>query len=180
MVLLLSSNPYICKLTIDGGLIEDVDAINNLYHNDFYGELSEGILKLLSVEVLYLEQKGVLIVINNKNLTLSFEDLINFYRRYDEVIWERYSLYLDLKQRGYIVKGGFSNRLEFRVYKRGAFPLHDPANFIVVGVLEGRPLSLEELDKITRQTRISNKELILAVIDREGGITYYEVGLITL
>ena len=161
-------------------MIEDIDAINNLYYNDFYGELFGGTLKLLSVEVLYLKQKGILTVVNDKDLTFSFENLVNFYRRYDEVIWERYSLYLDLKQKGYIVKGGFSNRLEFRVYKRGASPLHDPANFIVIGVLEGKPLLLEELDKITRQTRISNKELILAVIDREGGITYYEVGLITL
>ena len=179
MVSLLTSNLYMCKLTVDGGLVEDIEAINNLYYNDFYGELSGEVLKLLSVEVLYLEQKSVLTVISNKDLVLSFEDLINFYRKYDEVIWERYSLYLDLKQRGYIVKGGFSSRLEFRVYKRGALPLHDPANFIVIGVLEGKPLSLEELDKITRQTRISNKELILAVIDREGGITYYEVSLIT-
>jgi len=180
MVLLLVSKLYICKLTVDGGLIESIDAINNLYYNDFYGELFGDILKLLSVEVLYLEQKGVLTVVNGKDLTLSFENLINFYKKYDEAIWERYSLYLDLKQRGYIVKGGFSDRLEFRVYKRGASPLHDPASFIVIGVLEGKPLSLEELDKIARQTRISNKELILAVIDREGGITYYEAGLITL
>lgn len=177
---LLTLKPYICKLTIDGGLVEDIEAINDLYHNDFYGELSRGLLKLLSVEVLYLEQREVITVINDKGQNFSFKDLINFYKKYDGNIWERYSLYLDLKQRGYIVKGGFSNKLEFRVYKRGASPLHDPASFIVRGVLEGNPLSLEELDKVARQTRISDKELILAVIDREGGITYYEVGLITL
>jgi tRNA splicing endonuclease len=65
--------------------------------------------------------------------------------------------------------------IDFRVYKRGAKKGTDEAKYLIFTVVEGKPLELRVLDKITKYSISSRKKLVLAVVDRLGEITYYSV-----
>jgi len=60
-------------------------------------------------------------------------------------------------------------------YGKGDNPIEVPPKFYVFKLSEGKPISLKNLRKITQQALVSRKKLIIAVIDRQGDVTYYNV-----
>jgi len=47
-------------------------------------------------------------------------------------------------------------------------------------VVEGEPLDLASLYNMARSARSMRKEPVLAIINRQGEVCYYEVSLVTL
>ena len=82
---------------------------------------------------------------------------------------------MDLRKRGYIVRPGYGDGIEFRVFKRGANFEEDAAKFLIYPVYEGTPIELRDLDKISRVAMSSRKDLIVATVDRLSKTIYYSV-----
>jgi tRNA-intron endonuclease len=135
-----------------------------LHEQGYYGEWEDNKLVLFDVEALYLLDNNKIILVDESNKVL----------KNDPNIWLRYLLYSDLRRRGYVVKEGYGKGLEFRVYRRGAMIGKEPAKYLVYGLIEGKTISISELKNISNKAKLSNKDLIIAVIDRQGEITYYE------
>ncbi len=94
----------------------------------------------------------------------------------------RYMVYSDLKERGYAVRPvrggtgtGTGTDTDLWVYPRGASRGERPAQYLVHILRENDLLSFADLDRLLRSVRNMRKELILAVVDGESDITYYEV-----
>ncbi|MCQ5340464.1 MAG: tRNA-intron lyase [Candidatus Methanomethylicia archaeon] len=145
-----------------------------LYEQGYYGEWEDNKLVLFDVEALYLLDNNKIILVDESNKVLTFQELVNLLLKNDPNIWLRYLLYSDLRRRGYVVKEGYGKGLEFRVYRRGAMIGKEPAKYLVYGLIEGKTISISELKNISNKAKLSNKDLIIAVIDRQGEITYYE------
>lgn len=154
------------------------DAIK-LWNSGFYGELRDGELILTSFEALFLVEGGRLAVYDGDR-ALSFQDLLHYFLRYDSDVWIKYLIYSDLRRRGYVVKPGFGGGVSFRVYRRGAIIGREPAKYLVYGFVEGKPIELKCLSEIIREARSARKDLILAIVDRQGEVTYYDVTQVTL
>ena len=84
----------------------------------------------------------------------------------------RYLVYRDLKERGYVVQPG---GVDFWLYPRGAKPGEKPARYFIRILSERGFLSLKELDALLILARNMRKEPIIAVVDEESDVTYYEV-----
>jgi tRNA-intron endonuclease len=82
---------------------------------------------------------------------------------------------MDLRKRGYIVRTGYGDGIEFRVYKRGADFENDTAKYLIYPVFEGKPIELRDLDKMSRVALGSRKDLIVATVDRLSKPIYYSV-----
>ena len=104
-----------------------------------------------------------------------FESLLIYFTQFDERLWHKYIIYMDLRKRGYIVRTGYGNGIEFRVYKRGADFEKDTAKFLIFPVFEGAPIELRDLDKMSRVALSSRKDLIVATVDRLSKPIYYSV-----
>ncbi|MHA1650302.1 MAG: tRNA-intron lyase, partial [Candidatus Helarchaeota archaeon] len=89
-------------------------------------------------------------------------------------LWVKYLCYKDLRSRGYIVRAGYGTDIDYRVYDRGAQIGVDAAKYLVHTVVEGTPLKLIALDKITKVAKSNRKKLVLAVVDRVGEVTFYK------
>ena len=83
----------------------------------------------------------------------------------------RYVVYKDLRERGYYVQPG---RPDFRVYPRGGHPGKGPAEFYVLVISERNPLPLKEIMEPVRLAGQMRKKLMLAIVDEESDITFYE------
>lgn len=167
----------------DKVIISDPEAIQEFYYNSYIGELENEEpnierLSLNPVEVLLLsERKRLLIYVDNdkKNEIYDFENLLIYFSYYDDKLWHKYVIYMDLRKRGYLVRSGYGEGIEFRVYKRGANFETDSARYLIYPVFEGTPIELRDLDKISRVALSSRKDLIVATVDRLSRPIYYSV-----
>jgi len=164
-------------------IISDKDCTEEFYRNSYIGTLendSEGeeILVLGPLEVLLLcERNRILLYKNNdRNSDLyDFEGLLIYFSQFDDKLWRKYIIYMDLRKRGYIVRTGYGEGIDFLVYKRGADFEKDSAKFLIYPVFEGTPIDLRDLDKMSRVAMSSRKDLIVATVDRLSKPIYYSV-----
>jgi len=161
----------------------DERAIEEFYNTSYIGTLEENsenqsILVFDPIEVLLLCERNRILLWedNDKNKKLyDFESLITYFIQFDDRLWYKYIIYMDLRKRGYIVRTGYGDGIEFRVYKRGADFENDSAKFLIYPVFEGSPIELRDLDKMSRVALASRKDLIVATVDRLSKPIYYSV-----
>lgn len=167
----------------DKVIISDSEGIDEFFRNSYIGNLEqteEGqeTLVLDPIEVLLLIERNRLLIWenNNKNQELfNFEKLLEHFIQYDDRLWHKYIIYMDLRKRGYIVRPGYGEGIEFLVFKRGANFEEDSAKFLIYPIYEGSPIELRDLDKISRVAMSSRKDLIVATVDRLSKPIYYSV-----
>lgn len=156
--------------------ISDPSAADSLHQQSYFGEQREdGKLALSPEEVLVLFERKRLQVLGADGEELTFDTLVKHFSTQISDLWLKYIVYRDLRTRGYIVRRGMGDGIDWRVYKRGAKKGLDEAKYLIFTVVEGKPLELRVLDKITKYSISSRKKLVLAVVDRLGEITYYSV-----
>jgi tRNA-intron endonuclease len=144
-----------------------------------YGAAENDELLLAFYEALYLLDKSMLEVEDEKGKKVDFQRLLQCYEGVDENAWTKYLTYRDLRSRGYVVREGFGLGVDFRVYERGEYG-EDTAKYLILSVQEGKPISLEDLTRIMTQCQSLKKELVLTVMNRRGEIVYYSVSQLTL
>ena len=163
--------------------ITDKDCIEEFYRKAYIGTLennSEGgeILVFGPLEVLLLcERNRILLYKDNDSDSdlYDFEGLLTYFTQFDDKLWRKYIIYMDLRKRGYIVRPGYGEGIDFLVYKRGADFEKDSAKFLIYPVFEGTPIDLRDLDKMSRVAMSSRKDLIVATVDRLSKPIYYSV-----
>jgi len=167
----------------DSVIISDSNGIEDFYKSSYIGTLEEDeegneVLVLEPIEVLLLcERHRILIWEDNdksKN-QYDFESLLIYLTQFDERLWQKYIIYMDLRKRGYLVRTGYGEGIDFRVYKRGADFEKEAAKYLIYPVFEGNPIELKDLDKISRVAMSSRKDLIVATVDRLSKAIYYSV-----
>jgi len=177
------------KLQIEGivekdkVIISDSKGIEDFYKNSYIGTIEEEkedneVLILEPIEVLLLCERHRILIWedNNKNKDqYDFESLLTYLTQFDERLWQKYIIYMDLRKRGYLVRTGYGDGIDFRVYKRGANFEKEAAKFLIYPVFEGDPIELKDLDKISRVAMSSRKDLIVATVDRLSKAIYYSV-----
>jgi len=172
------------ELKVKGLLIENGVRISKTQSADEistrgYGVAENGELLLTFYEALYLLDKGMLEVEDEKGGKADFQRLLQRYESVDENAWAKYLTYRDLRSRGYVVREGFGLGVDFRVYERGEYG-KDTAKYLILSIQEGKPVSLEDLTRVMVQCQSLKKELILAVMNRRGETVYYSVSQLTL
>jgi tRNA intron endonuclease len=140
-----------------------------------YGTLENKVFILTFYEALYLTDKGMLEVKDDKVKIADFQTLLHCYEGVNENAWVSYIVYRDLRSRGYVAREGFGGEIDFRVYDRGSYG-KDTAPYLVLSTQEGKPLPVNDLAGALQQCQSQKKELTLAVMNRRGEIVYYSVG----
>jgi tRNA-intron endonuclease len=140
-----------------------------------YGTLENKVFTLTFYESLYLLDKGMLEIKDEKGKATDFQNLLRHYEDQNENAWTNYLVYRDLRSRGYVVREGFGGRIDFRIYERGTYG-KDTAPYLVLSTQEGKPIPVNDLVNALQQCQSQKKELTLAVMNRRGEIVYYSVG----
>ena len=138
-----------------------------------YGEKSEKDFVLNSFEALYLAYiKKLKISKTNKNVT--FDELMNIYKKSEEDIFTKFLVYRDLRNRGYVTKNGFGFGSDFLVYEKGNFG-QKGAKYLIFALNEGTQEKISHVQKNIEQITHMGKEPIIAVIERRGEVIYYKI-----
>jgi len=142
-----------------------------------YGIIEKDKIYLDPTETLYLVYKDILKVMSKEDFIYTFDKLLEFFSNRDPLIWVKLNLYSNLRKRGFIVKKGIGGEISFFVEKKHRDHIK---RFLVVGVSEGARIGFVELEGLFRRSLESGRDLILAIIDKEGNITYYMVNKLSL
>ncbi|MHA1143248.1 MAG: tRNA-intron lyase [Candidatus Helarchaeota archaeon] len=171
------------QVTYDGDTlrITDPEKAEAFYKKGFYGNLQEdGQLVLSMVETLLnLERQRIFILDDKTGEPQGFQDIVKKFVKKDKNLWTKYLVYKDLRNRGYVVREGFLENT-YRIYDRGAKVGEKTSKFLVSIILEGLPLKLTDLEQIVKSSKSMRKNLVLAVIDRQGETTYYKCSSVNL
>ena len=155
-------------------IIKDKKAVA-LSEKSHYGKYNQEELQLSLIEAFYLQEKGKINILDRENQgkIISPHQMRKLIQNED--LFYRYIVYRDLRNRGYIVKTGFKYGSEFRLYERGKSPGNGHSDFVVRVLTENQDISVLNFSSYVRVAHGVNKKLLLAVVDDEQDITYYNV-----
>ena len=83
-----------------------------------------------------------------------------------------------MRRRGFIVKTALKFGADFRIYDKGKRPGKAHAKWIVFVEHESKKLSWHEFSAKNRVAHSTKKKLLIAIVDEESDISYYEVSWI--
>lgn len=138
----------------------------------FFGEkVGEKIQYTLS-EALFLVEEGKMELFLGKK-PIQKKELMKKLQRIDKRLEIKYPVFKDLRKKGYIVKTALKFGGDFRVYEKGGGAEH--SKWIVFVDYESKKLTWQEFSAKNRVAHSTNKRLLLAIVDEEGDVIYYEV-----
>ena len=155
-------------------IADDEDEAHNLYDQSRYGEVKDNKIQYSLVEGLYLLEKGKIEVLDGKK-TLDFEEFVKYATKKEPNFWIRYVAYRDMRNRGYIVKTALKFGADFRVYDRGIKPGEDHAKWVMYPVKESSGVTWYEFSAKNRVAHSTRKRLLIACVDEENDLTYWQI-----
>ena len=157
-------------------LTESSEEARDFYNQSRFGSITEGgKVELSLLEALYLFEKKRLDLRSEAGRKITFESYVRKARKVEPNFWIRYSVFKDIRNRGYIIKTALKFGADFRVYDRGIKPGEDHAMWVVYPVHEGETLTWHEFSAKNRVAHSTKKKLLIGVVDDEGDVTYYVV-----
>lgn len=160
------------ELRADHAWLADEAEASRLYNKGAFGTPERGgALRLDLLEAaLLVEEAKLMVAADGRDVALP--ELLALGARLDDAFETRWLAFRDLRKRGYIVKAG--ERADFHVYPRGGFPGRTPSSHEVRAVSERGTFDLEGLVRDASEAARFDKRLLLAIVDEEGDITYYD------
>lgn len=173
---------------IEGSLVDsqvkvwDEEDARKIHDEKYYGKiLDSGELQLSLSEALHLVERDEIEVVEEEK-AFTMEELFERCVSMDDEFPQKFSVYSDLRERGYIVKSGFKFGAHFRVYPRGVNPYVDGpkdnkqhTQWVVHAVQEDKTMSFQEMSRAVRLANNIRATMLWGVVDSENGVTYYEV-----
>lgn len=144
-----------------------------------FGEENGKRTVLSFIEALFLVETERLEVMK-KDKALSFEELVKLGAEHEDEFFNKYLVFKDLRSRGLLVRTGLKFGTDFRIYERGSSVGKGHSKKLVHVVPEEYTCSLPEMARALRLAKNVNKDLIYAIVDEEGDVTYYLVDRIKL
>jgi tRNA-intron endonuclease len=139
-----------------------------LYDQSGYGRPEGEGIRLAPQEALYLLHRQKIDIPGSSFDTLlaGYADQRNFLRSF--------LVYRDLRERGYVVQTGPH---DYRVFRRGEKPGTGESLYLVRVLSERDPIRFAKLIEEVVTSRNMRKQYVLAVVDDEDELTYYEIKL---
>jgi tRNA-intron endonuclease, archaea type len=146
----------------------------DLYSSRLFGEYLGKKIQYSFVEALYLVEKSKIEVWGSSK-KMNFSQLMEKCKKFDKKIQTKFIVYKDLRDKGYLLKTALKFGADFRVYDRGDRPGKAHAKWILYPVLETQEMTWHDFSAKNRVAHSTKKNLLIAVVDSEGSITYYEI-----
>ena len=153
---------------------EHSEAARKLLRKEFGKKLPDRRVQLSFLESLYLVERKTLVVVDAQKKSVSFDRLLRLAKQGTKDFWMSYVVFRDLRNQGYVVKTGLRFGADFRVYAQTTKRTRH-AKWIVHPVRESQTLTWREFSAKNRVAHSVQKHLLIAVVDDEEDVTYWDV-----
>lgn len=168
------------KLNLIGDCVFSNDPKSyTLEKNNYFGNKEGDKVEYSLVECMYLiELKKAKIYKNLKEI--SKQEIGKIFSKIDKKFQIKYVVYKDLRNKGYIPKTALKFGAEFRVYEKNKGPGKGHSKWIVFTDSEKTQNSWHEFSAKNRIAHSTAKKLLIALVDDEKSVSYYEVNWIKI
>jgi tRNA-intron endonuclease len=154
------------KGRVDGAFVRLGSEGRSLYYQSGYGRPEGGGLRLAPEEACYL--------LYRKRIEIpgyDFDQLSAYFAKNPEFL-RTFLVYRDLRERGYAVQTGPQ---DFRVFRRGQKPGSGHSQYMVRVLSERDVVDFSQMIRDTTSSSHMRKQHVLAIVDDESELTYYEI-----
>lgn len=155
------------KAQFDGTQVLAPPEAKVFYEQNGYGRVEKtGNLRLAVVEALYLIARGKIQIDDWSFDSLLAESAVSpgFLRKF--------TVYRDIRERGFVITTGPQ---DFRVFPRGQRPGHGQSKYLLRVLSERDMVDLSVVLREAQTAANMRKQFLLAVVDDEHELTYYEI-----
>ncbi|PIN92878.1 tRNA-intron lyase [Candidatus Pacearchaeota archaeon CG10_big_fil_rev_8_21_14_0_10_31_24] len=146
----------------------------SLYEKSRFGEKKEKVIEYSPIETLFLiKQNKLEISINSK--PISEEESEKKLKKLDKKILTKLEVYSDLRKRGYILKTALKFGADFRIYEKGVKPGEDHAIWLLYITKSNESINWTDFAAKNRVAHSAKKNLLIAILDEEGDVSYYQI-----
>ena len=124
-------------------------------------------------ETLFLVQKNKMQVLDFRNNILSESQLLKKSTRLDKNFLTKYQVFKDLREKSYIVKTALKFGADFRVYDKETKKSH--SKWLCYVTNENQSIKWSDFAAKNRVAHSTKKNLLIAIVDEENYVTYYEI-----
>jgi tRNA-intron endonuclease len=155
-------------------ILSNVKPAFDLFSSQRFGEQVGEKIQYSLVEAFYLiEEKKLELYWKDKKL--KEKEVLHIFEKIDKKLHVKYTVFCDLRKRGYIVKTALKFGAEFRVYDKGKTVGDNHARWILFPVSENSIMTWHDFSAKNRVAHSTNKTLLIAIVDEESDVSYYEV-----
>lgn len=147
----------------------------SLFEKQRFGEKQGEKIVYMFSEAVYLVEKGKMEILDKKDKKLSEKKIFKLLQKIDKKFKTKYFAFRDLREKGHIVKTALKFGAEFRVYEKGQEVGKQHSKWILYPVSEHEQLTWHDFSAKNRIAHSTKKNLLIAIVDDEGDVSYYEV-----
>ena len=163
---LFDGNEFIC---------ENNDLSRKLYSSGFGVDNEFGGINFSCYEAVFLYEKKRVEIFDSKSKPIEYEKLFAALSRKVKDFRAKFLVFRDLSIRGYRVKTGLKFGGDFRVYDKGKSVNDVHARWVVYVTRENKRFSWHEFASKNRVAHSTRKKVLIAIVDEELNVSYYEV-----
>ncbi|MBN2067589.1 MAG: tRNA-intron lyase [Candidatus Diapherotrites archaeon] len=130
-------------------------------------------------EALYLLEKKKIKLKDGKGKSVGKKALLQHAEKREKGFYNKFTVFRDLREKGFCVKTGFKFGFDFRVYPRGKKPGQAHTQWVVHVAEQSERLSMPGLSRMVRLSGNIRTLMLVAIVDSENDINYYSVDRIT-
>lgn len=146
----------------------------SLEKTSYFGNKVRNIIEYSVYEAMYLvDTEKIEVFFNDKKIGTS--KLEKKFNRIDKKFEIKYAVYCALRKKGHVPKTALKFGAEFRVYKKGSGPGKGHSEWIVYAESESSKNSWHDFSAKNRVAHSTNKKLLLAIVDSEKDVLFFEV-----
>jgi tRNA-intron endonuclease len=160
---------------ISGQVSSNSTEASNLFATSRFGEKSGQKIIYSLFETLYLIQDKKLVLYDFREKELSEIEVLKKFSRLDKNFSYKYSAFKDLRKKGYIVKTALKFGAEFRIYEKGKKIEQAHSKWICFPVPENESHTWQDFTAKNRVAHSTKKNLLIAIVDDESDVSYFEV-----
>lgn len=160
---------------VSGVISSNTKSAHDLYEKSRFGEKSNEKIVYINSEALYLVNKKKMIIFDSKGKEIGKEELVKKLIKIDKNFLNKYLVFQDLRDKGYILKSALKFGSDYRVYDKGEKVDDKHSKWILFITQENESIKWHELTSKSRVANSTKKKLLLAIVDGEEKISYYEV-----
>ena len=128
--------------------------------------------ELSLIEAYYLLEHDEITILDVKNnANLSTQEFFEICKQLHDKFEEKYIIYKDLRQKGYVPRPGLKFGADFAVYKQGPGLDHSP--YVITALPKGSELTAMELVRAGRLATSVRKKFVIATILTNNIVRYY-------
>ncbi len=154
---------------------DDFEGAQSIHDKGCFGEFIEKDLELSLYEGLFLLEKGRIRVLDGRGKEVSYRTYMARAKKHDFRFFTRYSVYRDIRKRGYITKAALKYGADFSVYPRGKNPKTAHSKWLLFAVSADECFDWRKFAAMNRVAHSVRKRLLIGIVDAMSDVTYYEV-----